>query len=213
MITVPKGAPGTPMSLEASRGVALEDSTGKLYSRVLRSAAVPLLRSTAAHLQFGALLWERKFDSSFPVESTPMVSRAAPTPVGDKNGIFVFFESGDLVAYDLTGTLKWQRSLQKDMEKFENKFGLSSTPAQTAKSLFVLLDHAGESSLVCIDKQTGNSEWNAARGVHREWFVSTVNRSSYALPRVASMLTARTTANCFAPIPKWVAIALQLHMT
>jgi len=115
-------------------------------------------------LKSGAVVWERKFDSSFPVESTPMVSRAAPTPVGDKNGIYVFFESGDLVAYDLTGTLKWQRSLQKDMEKFENKFGLSSTPAQTAKSLFVLLDHAGESSLVCIDKQTGNSEWTAARG-------------------------------------------------
>jgi len=43
------------MSLEASRGVALEDTTGKLYSRVLRFAARPYLAQVAAHLQSGAL--------------------------------------------------------------------------------------------------------------------------------------------------------------
>ena len=55
MIPVHKGSAGVPLSLAASRGVALEDTTGKLYSRVLRTAARPYLAQVAAHLQSGAL--------------------------------------------------------------------------------------------------------------------------------------------------------------
>jgi outer membrane protein assembly factor BamB len=119
---------------------------------------------TCLDLKAGGLLWERETESSFPAESTPMVSRAAPTPIGDENGIYVFFESGDFVSYDMDGKLRWQRSLQKEINKFENKFGLSSSPAQTETKVFLLMDHAGESCLVGIDKESGNSAWVTPRG-------------------------------------------------
>ena len=116
------------------------------------------------NLMSGDLLWERRFESSFPEESTPMVSRAAPTPVGDSNRIFLFFESGDFLCYDLDGELQWHHCFQKELHKFENKFGLSATPVQTADKLFLLIDHAGESSLVCVDKANGVQDWLTARG-------------------------------------------------
>ena len=123
-----------------------------------------ICKVTWLDLATGKVVGEYRLDSSFPEESSPMISRAAPTPIGDEKGVYVFFESGDLVAFDLEGKLRWQRSLQRDFPKFENKFGLSSTPVQTAQHLFVLMDHAGESNLVAIDKLTGSYTWVASRG-------------------------------------------------
>lgn len=112
----------------------------------------------------GKKTWEHILSSSFPVESSPMVSRAAPTPIADEQGVYVFFESGDLIALDHAGTVKWQRTLQREFGSFENKFGLSATPVQTAKHIYVLLDHSGDSRLLCADKATGATTWQAARG-------------------------------------------------
>jgi len=112
----------------------------------------------------GKAVWDADFESSFPSESTPMVSRASPTPICDGEAIYVFFESGDLVAVDFDGKEKWQRSLQKDFGLFENKFGLSSTPAQTQDAIYLLLDHKGDSSVVAIDKTSGSDKWVTARG-------------------------------------------------
>jgi outer membrane protein assembly factor BamB len=115
-------------------------------------------------LDFGKKLWEHILVSSFPVESSPMVSRAAPTPIIDGEGVYAFFESGDLIALDHAGKSKWQRALQQEFGEFVNKFGLSATPVQTAKHLYVLLDHSGESFLLCLEKATGATNWQATRG-------------------------------------------------
>ncbi len=136
----------------------------KLFATSVVGPNKEVCKVTCLSLESGQTIWERKIDSSFPVESTPMVSRAAPTPVGDARGLYVFFESGDLVAYDLQGNLLWQRCLQRDLPPFENKFGLSATPVQTEHWLYLLIDHAGDSSLLCLDKSTGKNLWSAARG-------------------------------------------------
>jgi len=112
----------------------------------------------------GKTIWDADFASSFPVESSPMVSRAAPTPICDGDAIYVFFESGDLVTVGFDGKQKWQRSLQKDFGLFDNKFGLSSTPAQTQDAIYLLLDHKGESRVVAIDKASGKDKWVTPRG-------------------------------------------------
>jgi hypothetical protein len=119
---------------------------------------------TCVDIENGNVLWTFVLDSSFPEASTPMISRAAPTPVCDERGVTIFFESGDLIALDHSGNKFWQRSLQKEVGPFLNKFGLSSTPVQTPSGIVLLLDHSDESSLICIDKKDGKTNWLAPRG-------------------------------------------------
>lgn len=50
-----------------------------------------ICKVTWLDLATGAVVGEQKLDSSFPEESSPMISRAAPTPIGDEKGVYVFF--------------------------------------------------------------------------------------------------------------------------
>jgi outer membrane protein assembly factor BamB len=124
---------------------------------------------TAFSLSRGELLWTQTIDSSDPVENSLYVSRAAPTPVVDADRIVVFFESGDIVAFDHAGRQQWKRSIGKDYGKFRNKFGLGSSLAQTEKSVFVLVDDEGPSYLLALDKATGATQWKKERTSRRSW--------------------------------------------
>jgi outer membrane protein assembly factor BamB len=115
-------------------------------------------------LSTGELGWERKLPSSRPVESGPMVSRAAPTPVCDEAGVYVFFESGDFVAFDHQGEERWKLSLCELYGDFENKFGLSASLAQSGQLVYVLVDHSGPSYLTAINKSDGQVAWRVDRG-------------------------------------------------
>ncbi len=114
--------------------------------------------------------WVYSFDSSWPSESSTRVSRAAPTPVVDSEAVYAFFESGDLVCLGHDGKLRWSRALQRDWGEFDNRFGISASPAHSDRCLFVLVDHEGESRLAAIDKQTGREQWVVPRGPRsRTW--------------------------------------------
>jgi outer membrane protein assembly factor BamB len=99
-----------------------------------------------------------------------MVSRSAPTPVVDASGIFVFYESGDLLAVSHEGLTKWSLDLQAAYGEFENEFGLSASPVQTEDSVVVLIDHDGPSYLVALSKSDGKEKWRVDRGKrYRSW--------------------------------------------
>ncbi len=118
----------------------------------------------------GERRWAVTTKNSHPVASTPMVSRSAPTPVVDQNAVYVFYESGDMVAVSLAGESLWQLDLQSRYGKFANEFGLSASPVQTDDSVILLVDHDGPSYLVAIHKQDGTEKWRSDRGTrYRSW--------------------------------------------
>lgn len=117
----------------------------------------------------GSLLWKASIDSSDPVKDSLYVSRAAPTPVVDGNGLYAFFESGDLVAYTLDGKQRWKRSLSEDYGKFKNEFGLGASLAQTDDRIFALVDDDGPSYVVAIGKNDGEVLWKRDRTPRRSW--------------------------------------------
>jgi outer membrane protein assembly factor BamB len=112
----------------------------------------------------GHSVWQYRQPSSHRVESGPMVSRAAPTPVCDNSAIYAFFETGDLICLSHTGSLIWCLDLQKELGSFENKFGLSASVAQLSDHIFLLLDHEGESSIAAVNKSDGTLHWKSNRG-------------------------------------------------
>lgn len=133
---------------------------------------------TKIRLADGIVAWTHTLSSTDPVKSTYLVSRAAPTPVCDATGIYVFYESGDVVAVDHEGQEIWKRSLTREYGKFDNKFGLAASPVQDERGIYLLIDHAGPSYLLGLSKKDGSTLWKTSRDSRRSWsspFFSTID--------------------------------------
>lgn len=123
----------------------------------------------AFRLTDGHVSWKHSFDSSDKVKDSNYVSRAAPTPVADERGVFVFFESGDVAALSHEGRELWRRSLSVDYGKFQNEFGLAASPVQTAEAIILLIDHEAPSYLIGLSKADGRTLWKTERSGRRSW--------------------------------------------
>jgi outer membrane protein assembly factor BamB len=110
-------------------------------------------------LKSGRELWRRDFAASFKQKDSDIVSKAAPTPAADARRVYVFFESGDLFAFDHGGKLQWQRKLAEEYGGYKTNHGLGSSIAQTDRAVIVLVAHGGPSYLLAADKQTGRNIW------------------------------------------------------
>ena len=117
----------------------------------------------------GKVLWDYKLENSDPVENSVYVSRAAPTPVVDKNSVITFFESGDVLALAHDGKPIWKINITEKTGKFKNKFGLSGSPVQNQDRVFILVDDEGPSYLVALDKATGKEIWRQERTPRNSW--------------------------------------------
>ena len=122
---------------------------------------------TALALADGGTRWSKTFDNSAPEESGHFISRAAPTPVVGSRGVTAFFEGGDVVSLTHAGEKRWQRSLSRDYGKFDNKYGLGSSPVLDGDRVLVLIDHVGPSYVVGLDEATGRVLWKTDRGTGR----------------------------------------------
>ena len=120
-------------------------------------------------LQTGTEKWRKSFPSSLQVKNDVYTSRAAPTPVADDSGVIVFFESGNLIALTSGGEVRWERDLIADYGKFEGRFGLGGSLAQTDDQVFVLADNDGPAYLAACDRQTGQTVWKTDRSSRTAW--------------------------------------------
>lgn len=120
-------------------------------------------------LKTGEESWEKRLASTNPEKSSVYVSRAAPTPVVDAKGVYVYFESGDVFGLSHSGEQLWSRSLSKDYGKPTNEFGLSASPVQDEKRLYILIDDPEKSYLVSLNKESGVTEWKSDREPRTSW--------------------------------------------
>ena len=123
----------------------------------------------AFDLHDGSKVWSREFPASQTRENTAMTSRAAPTPVVDANGVYAFFESGELVSMDHQGNVRWERSLSKEYGETSSMHGLGSSLAQTQQTVIVLVTDAELSYLLAVDKGSGKNRWKVDREKKTAW--------------------------------------------
>ena len=146
----------------------------QIYTTSTKGDHSETITVSARSLSDGKEIWRQSFESSEPVERSRMVSQAAPTPVVDAAGIYVFFESGDLIALDHKGKKRWQRNLAKDYGPLIGHHGLGSSLCQQTDRLVLLLDHPDPSYLLCFDKRTGKTVWEVKRDKRVSWATPTL---------------------------------------
>lgn len=117
----------------------------------------------------GKELWRHTQTSALPEELSDARSQAAPTPVVGSDGIFAFFESGDLLALNHTGELRWHRVLSREVGELAGNHGLGGSPTLAGDLLLVPLDQEKPSCLVALDRRTGTTRWKASRPGRTGW--------------------------------------------
>ena len=142
---------------------------GQVYVTTVVGPMKEKVQITALNMTNGEVVWSEQFEAATPGESNYMHSRAAPTPVVDEQGVYAFFEGGDLVSVTHDGKSRWRKNLAEKYGPFKNNHGLGSSLAQSDDMLFLNLEHQGPSRLLAIEKQTGQVKWEAERPSGSSW--------------------------------------------
>ncbi|WP_206028730.1 outer membrane protein assembly factor BamB family protein [Thalassoroseus pseudoceratinae] len=128
----------------------------------------------AYKLSDGSKLWQHDLKNATPRENTSYVSRAAPTPAADANGLVCFFEGGNLIALTHDGKVRWERDLVEEFGPLDARHGLSASVEQTDTSAFVWVERSEDPYVMSINKQTGKTVWKVAG----------IGATSWASPRL-----------------------------
>ncbi len=117
----------------------------------------------------GRIVWERTAREEEPHEASHPDNGtwASSSAITDGEHVIAFFESRGIYAYDMNGTLVWQKDLGD--KSMRNQFGEGSTPALHGNRLVVVWDHTAGSYIVTLDKRTGNELWRVKRDEIDTW--------------------------------------------
>jgi len=117
----------------------------------------------------GRIVWERVATEERPHESTHPLNGtwASSSAATDGELIISFFESRGLYAYDMNGTLLWQKRFGE--KKVLSETGEGTTPALYGNYVVLVWDHQGESFITVFDKRTGREIWRASRAELDTW--------------------------------------------
>lgn len=175
-------ASGLPVEWSATKGVAWKlplpgkgvSSPAIWADRIFVSASEghrhDQLRLLCLDRRDGRTLWQRRFWGTAPTRRhAQKSSMATPTPVTDGRHVWAFFGTGDLFCLDLEGGLVWCRSLPQEYERFQNRFGMGSSPVVVDDLLILQCDHWGQSYLLAVNKKTGENVWKTDRSEHVSW--------------------------------------------
>ena len=116
-------------------------------------------------------VWERVARQQEPHEAShgENGSWANGSPVTDGRRVYFYFESFGLYAYDMNGTLLWEKDLGD--KRMRNEFGEGSTPALHGDTLVIVWDHLhGDGSfVVALDARDGRERWRVPRDEIDTW--------------------------------------------
>ena len=125
-------------------------------------------------LDSGALQWSGTINLPGGARPpTPEVgestSLAAPTPVTDGRRVYTLFPTGEIAAFDFAGKQLWARNIGP----LDNTYGYAASLAIYQGCLFIQIDRGqpedGQSHLVALDTQSGQTRWDVKRNVAGSW--------------------------------------------
>jgi outer membrane protein assembly factor BamB len=117
----------------------------------------------------GKTIWERTAYEHTPHEgSHPQWGTwSSSSAMTDGQHVYAFFDSFGLYAYDMDGTLLWQKDLGD--KRMRQEFGEGQTPVLHGDRIVVQWDHQGPSFIAALDKNTGAELWRQGRDEIDSW--------------------------------------------
>jgi outer membrane protein assembly factor BamB len=117
----------------------------------------------------GQVQWQRTAAEEVPrARSMRDGTWASSSAITDGRYVFASFDSSGLYAYDMRGTLQWQKRFG-DKSMFAAVGESGSTPMLYRDRLVILWDHQGESFIAVLDARTGTELWRARREEVDSW--------------------------------------------
>ena len=133
--------------------------SGTVYVTSTVGSRKETLVIAAYRLSDGELAWVDRRPSSAPTEVHERMANAAPTPVVDNDGVYAFFESGDLIGLDHAGKQRWAWFLPRSGENWVGNHGLGSSPVLSGDRLFLHVAPFGGGRLYAIANEDGRDVW------------------------------------------------------
>lgn len=112
-------------------------------------------------LSDGSKRWQSDFKNPTPEESNSYVSRAAPSPVVDAQGIWVSFEGGVVAALSHDGKLKWEKNLVEAYGPIKARHGLAASLEQDSSNVYVWVEREQDPYVMALSKATGDLVWKS----------------------------------------------------
>jgi outer membrane protein assembly factor BamB len=116
----------------------------------------------------GKELWRKVATEAVPHEGHfGTHSYAGGSPATDGRNLYVSFGSRGVYCYDLAGKLRWRRDF--GLMYTRQSWGEANTPAIHGDTLIVNWDHEGQSFIVALDANTGDTRWKKDREEITSW--------------------------------------------
>jgi outer membrane protein assembly factor BamB len=141
----------------------------------------------------GKIAWQRTATTATPHEGYHRVygSFASNSPVTDGTRVFAFFGSRGLYAYDLDGTLLWQKDFGLRM-RMDMAFGEGTPLTLHDGRLLLHFDHLDGGFLAMLDPATGREIWRTKRTEPYNWAAPYVAQHDGRRQIIVSGLTVRS---------------------
>lgn len=132
---------------------------GRVFVTSVSGAMKEQCHVCAYNPKTGKKIWQHDLVSATQAKSSNYISKAAPTPVVDGDGVTAFFEGGDFVALTHDGKIRWERNLVKDYGAITSRHGLGSSLEHNHKHVFVWIEREKDSYVLAVSKSTGETVW------------------------------------------------------
>ncbi len=107
----------------------------------------------------GKVIWEQSVPCANPEEIHAMNSRATPSCATNGEMVVAFFGPGGLHGFTVDGEKKWSR----DLGAFPGGWGIAASPIVMGSAVIQNCDSEGDSKLVALHIDTGETIWETAR--------------------------------------------------
>jgi len=112
----------------------------------------------------GKVLWRATVPAETEGRFHDLNNAAASTPVADEHGVYAYFGTFGLIAYDHAGREIWQRPLATP----PSKYGMATSPIVYRDTVIMVLDgDGGASRLLAVDRATGKTVWEQPRSLFK----------------------------------------------